>query len=200
MSRLFPNIKCKKSPRLQAISLVEAREQHAIEASVNLNLEKRKLTVKLPFMFNPIPSLKKKHGTNSNYKQANHIYRAQCRKPDKMKEGMRKVHQELVEKGFMVKLETMSPADQWSIKNAEFQHYHPWNIVENENSLSTPMCMCVDPTVTGLNQTLAKGGSNTRYNNQIQDEKMWMGIRCIQTVQPTRTGEISSPILTVPIP
>jgi len=53
--------------------LVEAREQDAIEASVNLNLEKRKVT-KLPFMFNPIPSLKKKHGTNSNYKQANHIY------------------------------------------------------------------------------------------------------------------------------
>ena len=150
-------IKCKKSPRLQAISLVEAREQDAIEASVNLDLEKKKVTVKLPFMFNPVPSLKKKHGANSNYKQANHIYRAQCKKPDKMKEGMRKAHQELVEKGFMIKLETMSPADQCSIKNAEFQHYHPWNIVENENSLSTPMRMCVDPTVTGLNQTLAKG-------------------------------------------
>ena len=39
----------------------------------------------------------------------------ECRKSDLVKEGMRKVHKDLVDKGFMVKLENMEKykQDQW---------------------------------------------------------------------------------------
>ena len=156
-------VTCRKSPRTNAISLQESREQDVIEKSVTVNLEERKVHVKLPFMVDPIPVLRKKHGAANNYKQASSVYRAQCRKPARMKEGMRKVHADLVEKGFMMRLTDMSPGVQEIINKAEFVHYYPWNIVENEGSISTPMRLVVDPSMTGLNQTLAKG-ENTMGN------------------------------------
>ena len=156
-------ITCRKSPRTSAISLQESREQEVIEKSVTVNLEEKRVHVKLPFMMDPIPVLKKKHGAADNYRQASSVYKAQCRKPTRMKEGMRKVHADLVEKGFMMKLSNMSPEVQELINKAEFIHYYPWNIVENEGSISTPMRLVVDPSMTGLNQTLAKG-ENTMGN------------------------------------
>ena len=156
-------VTCRKSPRTSAISLQESREQEVIEKSVTVNLQDRKVQVKLPFMVDPVPFLKKKHGANNNLKQASSVYRAQCRKPTRLKEGMRKVHAELVEKGFMMKLSEMTLEVQRLINDAEFIHFYPWNIVENEGSISTPMRMVVDPTMSGLNQTLAKG-ENTMGN------------------------------------
>ena len=150
-------IQFRRSPRTTAISLQESREQEVIEKSVMINYEEAKVHVKLPFMLDPVPVLKKKHGGNNNYRQAISVYKAQCRKPDRMKEGMRKVHEDLVNKGFMMKLSEMSNEVQGLIDQAEFTHYYPWNIVENEGSISTPMRMVVDPSMTGLNQTLAKG-------------------------------------------
>ena len=156
-------ITCKKSPRTNAISLQESREQEVIEKSVSINLEKATVQVKLPFMVDPVPFLRKKHGADNNFKQACSVYRSQCKKPDRMKEGMRQVHEDLVEKGFMKKLSCMNSEVKQLIKDAEFVHYYPWNIVENEGSISTPMRMVVDPSMTGLNQTLAKG-ENTMGN------------------------------------
>ena len=150
-------IQCRRSPRTTAISLQESREQEVIEKSVTINLDEAKVHVKLPFMCDPVPVLKAKHGGNNNYRQAISVYKAQCRKPERLKEGMRKVHEDLVEKGFMMKLSEMSKEIQELIEHADFNHYYPWNIVENEGSISTPLRMVVDPSMTGLNQTLAKG-------------------------------------------
>ena len=156
-------ITCRKSPRTNAVSLQESREQEVIERSVSINLKEAIVQVKLPFMMNPVGFLKEKHGADNNFKQAISVYRSQCRKSDKMKAGMRQVHEDLVEKGFMKKLSNMNPEVQRLIKDAEFNHYYPWNIVENEGSISTPMRLVVDPSMTGLNQTLAKG-ENTMGN------------------------------------
>ena len=134
-----------------------------IEKSVTINLDEAKVQVKLPFMMDPVPVLKKKHECDNNYKQAISVYKAKCRKPDRMKEGMRKVHDDLVEKGFMMKLSEMSPEVQGLIENAKFTHDYPWNIVKNEGSISTSMWMVVDPSMTGLNQTLAKGENKMGY-------------------------------------
>jgi len=150
-------IQCRRSPRSTAISLQESREQEVIEKSVTVDVNEGKVHVKLPFMYDPVPVLKAKHGSSNNYRQAISVYKAQCRKPERMKDGMRKVHEDLVEKGFMMKLSEMSNEIQDLIESAEFNHYYPWNIVENEGSISTPMRMVVDPSMTGLNQTLAKG-------------------------------------------
>ena len=65
---------------------------------------------------------------------------SQCRKSDQVKEGMRKVHKDLVDKGFMVKLENMEKYKQL-----------------RADSVSTPVRMVVDPTMIGFNNILAKG-------------------------------------------
>ena len=43
------------------------------------------------------------------------------------------------------------------IKEAPFRHYYLWRVVNKEDSISTPVRLVVDPTMSGLNMTLAKG-------------------------------------------
>ena len=70
---------------------------------------------------------------------------------------MRIVYKELVEKDFMKKLVDYDKETQEFIKNASFHHYNLWRIVLKEDSISTPLRMVVDPTMTFLNLLLAKG-------------------------------------------
>ena len=84
-----------------------------------------------------------------------------------MKEQMRKSHAELVEQGFMTKLRDMSEKTRKSIESAPFLHYHPWRIVAKEDSISTPIRLVVDPTMTGLNLILPKGENRLGSINQI---------------------------------
>ena len=53
------------------------------------------------------------------------------------------------------------------INNAPFQHYHPWNMVAKEDSISTPIRLVVDPTMSGLNHILPKGENRIGSINQI---------------------------------
>ena len=43
------------------------------------------------------------------------------------------------------------------VKNAPFQLYNPWRLVLKTDSVSTPVRMVVDPSMTGFNIILAKG-------------------------------------------
>ena len=43
------------------------------------------------------------------------------------------------------------------IKEALSRHYYLWRVVNKEDSLSTPVQLVVDPTMFGLNLTLAIG-------------------------------------------
>ena len=70
----------------------------------------------------------------------------QCRKSEEQRQGMRLVHQELVEKDFMKKLSDFDEDTQDFITNTAFQHYNPWRIVLKEDSISTPVRMVMDPT------------------------------------------------------
>ena len=70
---------------------------------------------------------------------------------------MRKVHKDLVDKEFMIKLENMEKYKQDLVINALFQHFNPWRLVLKADSVSTPVIMVVDPTMTGFNNILAKG-------------------------------------------
>ena len=150
-------VTCKRSPRLNAISLQEAVEQDLIERSVKIDLENRKVTAKLPFVKNPVEYLSSKHNSNSNLRQARSIYFTQCKKQDMEKEGIRKAHAELIEKGFMIKLEDLPSKTLDMIKNAPFRHFYPWFSVLKDDSISTPVRLVVDPTRTGLNVILPKG-------------------------------------------
>ena len=140
------------------ISLQEQMEQQAINDSVRIDLEKKKVFVDLPFIKPPAPHLKKRHfNRDSNYQQALQMMQSCCRKPTDVKESLVKVHQELVEKGFMKKLSDLSPDQQQIINKAEFKHYMPWNVAHKPESTSTPHRITVDASVTGLNEILAKG-------------------------------------------
>jgi len=150
-------ITCKTSSRRTAISLQEAREQQFIEESVMIDVENNKVIVNYPFLRDPIEFLSARHHGPNNFSQAEKVYLSQCRKSDLVKEGMRKVHKDLVDKGFMVKLENLETGKQEVVKNAPFQHYNPWRLVLKSDSVSTPVRMVVDPSMTGFNFILAKG-------------------------------------------
>jgi len=98
-------LNCKTSSKRTAISLREAREQQLIEESVKIDVINRRVTVNFPFLKNPVEFLTAVHSNPSNYSQALKVYKTQCKKSEIVKDGMRNVHKDLVEKGFMVKLD-----------------------------------------------------------------------------------------------
>ena len=160
-------VRCKESGKTRAITLQEAVEQDIIEKSVTIDREKGKVYVDLPFLKDPVPFLTQRHRGPNNLKSAKQVYVQQCRKPENHKIEMRKAHQELVDRGFMIRLKDLDQKVQDRIKNAPFQHYYPWRTVEKADSISTPIRMVVDPTMTGLNLILAKGENRLGKMNDI---------------------------------
>ena len=80
---------------------------------------------------------------------------------------MRISHTELVERNFMIKLTDQPGEIQRFFDLALFCHYHPWKMVAKEDSISTPIRLVVDPTITGLNLILPKGENRLGSINQI---------------------------------
>jgi len=153
-------IRCLESNRTKTLSLQEAAEQHIIELSVHIDLDQSKVFIDYPFLRSPYEFLQKFHkGANNNRYQALRAYMQQCNKPQRVKDGIRKAHSELVDRGFMVKFADLTVEQQDIINNSSFQHYFTWSSVEKE-STSTPVRLVVDPSRTGLNLILAKGENN----------------------------------------
>jgi Pao retrotransposon peptidase len=147
---------CRLSARAKTKSLQESYEQEVIEKSVVIDLAQKKVFVDLPFVRPPAEFLIRKHGRPDNFHQALRVYKAQCRKPDTVKDQVRTAQKDLQERGFMVPLSSLSVAEKNAIAAAPFRHYFPWRAVYKE-STSTPVRMVVDPSATGLNIVLAKG-------------------------------------------
>ena len=158
--------KCASSSTARMMSLTEQIEQEAIEKSVTVNLGKRAVYVDLPFTKPPGDFLKAKHGDDNNFSQAHKVYKSQCRQPEQKKESIRKVHADLVSKGFMKKLDELPPEHQDLIAKAPFRHYMPWRTV-SKDSASTPLRLVVDPSMSGLNLILAKGENKMKKMNDI---------------------------------
>ena len=150
-------IRCKESAKTKAISLTEKIEQSFIDKSVSIDTHKKKVMVDLPFVKDPIEFLTSRHHGPNNKGQALSVYKTQCKKSSAVKDGIRNVHNGLVEKGFMVKMDSLSVDQQRIIREAKFQHFFPWRCVYKQDSLSTPVRLVVDPTMSGLNLILAKG-------------------------------------------
>jgi hypothetical protein len=81
---------CKLSAREKTKSLQEEFEQDVIKKSVETNTAHGVVFANLPFLRDPVEYLTKKHGGNNNRYQAARIYQAQCKKPEFVKEGVRK--------------------------------------------------------------------------------------------------------------
>ena len=99
--------------------------------SVILDFLRREVRVTLPFMKDPVAHFKelyKKYkkfmGKFSNYCQALKRLISNCRKPEHIKEGIKLVFQDLLERGFIIKL-TDAPEEIKTIINAsEVLHFY----------------------------------------------------------------------------
>jgi hypothetical protein len=148
---------CRLSARAKTRSLQEDHEQDVIKASVQIDYETKKVMVDLPFIRPPLEYLTKRHGRNDNLGQAMRVYKAQCRKPEEVKAQIREAQRGLKQHGFMVPISSLPAGERQAILEAPFRHYFPWRAVYKPGSVSTPVRMVVDPSVTGLNIILAKG-------------------------------------------
>ena len=158
--------KCASSSISKMKSLAEAVEQEAIQKSVSLDLEAKKVYVDLPFTKPPEEFLAKRHGGDNNYDQALRVYKAQTKLSEDKKQGIRTVIDDLVEKQFMKKITDLPEEHQKLIENSKFKHYMPWRTVSKE-SASTPLRIVVDPSMSGLNLILAKGENKLKRINDI---------------------------------
>ena len=148
---------CRKTPRITAVSLQEARKQKIIEDSVKFDFINQRVEVIFFFLKNPNTFLTEKHQGPSKLRQARKIYMTQCKKSEIDKAGTRLTHADLIERSFMVKLLDMPIDCQKLVREAPFNHYYPWFIVSKNDSISTLRRIVVDPSCTGLNQILPKG-------------------------------------------
>jgi hypothetical protein len=128
-----------------------------IQQSVHIDYSAKKVFIDLPFIKPHVDFLTKRHNWQDNYGQALRVYKAQCRKPEEVKAQVRKAQYRLQQHGFMVPLSSLPPSERKAILEAPFRHYFPWWAVYKPGSMSTPVRMVVDPSVTGLNIVLTKG-------------------------------------------
>jgi len=151
---------CRKSPSLKATSLRERTEQKLIEESVRISYGDERIYVKLPFLQDPVKFFTKHFmGRSSNMHQASMVYLQQCKKPEVVKDGVRKEFDKLLELGFVVSLDSLPTRVQEKVRNAPISHIFPWRSVHKPSSLSTPVRLVVDPSSSLLNCILAKGES-----------------------------------------
>ena len=113
-------LNCKKSQRITAVSLQEAREQVIIEHSVKICTETNIVIAKYPFLMDPVDFLYARHNGSNNKDQALKVYKGQCRKSEDQGQGMRIVHKELVEKDFVKRLVNCNKTTQDFINSASF--------------------------------------------------------------------------------
>jgi hypothetical protein len=166
---------CKLSARAKTKSLQEHSEQGVTEKSVHVNLEQERVRVNPPFAKDPVDLLSVKHGAHDNFNQVLRVHYAQCAKQDDVKDQVKKTHQELVDRGHMVKFTDLPESKQTSIKSAPSNHYYPWRAVYKEESVTTPVRLVVDPTMTRLNEILAK-----RTNMLSKIPEILVRSRCIK--------------------
>ena len=149
---------CRKGDYTEKISFKEEREQDLINNSVSVDFANGVTTAVLPFVSNPEDKLV------YNRDVALKVYNQQLKKLSReteKREGV--IHSE-------GKLQSAGHVDWVSNISNEVQvllpegqgHYFPWRVVENENSLSTPIRLVFDASMAtksgySLNDIVAKG-------------------------------------------
>lgn len=106
---------------------------------MKIDLINKRVTVNYPFLKDPVEFLTSVHKNPSNYGQALKVYKTKCNKSGQVKDGMRKVHGDLVEKGFMVTLDDLRECKKMMIMNAPFKHFVPRRLVMKMDSVTSPI-------------------------------------------------------------
>ena len=153
-------LECKNGPRLESVSIQEEIEEHLIERSVIVDLEKGQSSAKLPFVVDP----DKRIAVDEVRQVALKVFNGQMKNllaKDKERMAVVESEQKLQDLGFVDWVHNLSEQEQ-SLVNKDVQYVIPWRAVYNENSVSTPCRLVFDAsqgTRSGcsLNSVLAKG-------------------------------------------
>ena len=98
---------------------------------------------------------------------AEKVYFQQCKKPENIKKETRKAFDDLKRRGYFRKISELPPSTREKIEAHPVKHFYPWRVVAKEDSVSTPIRMVVDPTMTGMNSIMAKGENRIGRVNEI---------------------------------
>ena len=158
---------CKSSVHQREISIKEEMEQDLINSSIEIDINKKVITARLPFIDDP-----KKLAPNKNI--ATKIYYQQLKKLNsnpKDKEDIIASEAKLQQLGFVDYIKNLPLDQQTMLNNSPFQNFIPWRAVWKASSTSTPCRIVYDashPTASGycLNDVLAKGQNNL---NKLQE-------------------------------
>ena len=173
--RACPN--CKKSPRIEEVSIEEELQQELIEQCVQVDEYNQTTTHTLPFLEDPETKLV------PNKKFALKIYESQVKKLDKNpadKEAAIEFDKKLQDLGYVDYVDNLPEEERKMIVDAPVKYFIPWLVVYNENSVSTPCRLVFDASVCprggcSLNSLLAKGTNN--MNRLINILISWSGHR-----------------------
>lgn len=151
---------CLSADKTKMLSVQEEEEDKLIENSVRWDKDGKKMYCSYPWIHDPISTLRKFWGKDSNQSQAMAIFKQQTKKPLVYREGAIKFHQELVDKGFVKKVTELSQKQQELINKSPVHHFFPWRTVWKQDSVSTPCRIVTDPSITHFNELCAKGSNN----------------------------------------
>ena len=173
--RLCPD--CKRSSRIDAVSIEEENEQELVDQCVRVDEEKNITTHSLPFLVDPETKLV------PNEKFALKIYHSQIMKLDKNssdREAAIEFHTKLQKLGYVAYVDELPEEDRIMILNALIKYFISWLVVFNENSASTPCRVVFDASCCpeggcSLNSILAKGTNN--MNKLINILIAWRGFK-----------------------
>ena len=167
---------CKTSGKVDSVSVQEEIEDEVVQRSVTVHLEKGFVVARLPFLCDPSSKLA------PNYHAALKIYKLQVKRLNaspKSKVAVISAFQKLRDLNFVAFVEDLNIDQQEKVRSSKVQHFLPWRVVTNKNSVTTPVRPVFDashPTSTGfsINHTLAKGKNH--MNNLVMMFIRW-GIR-----------------------
>ncbi len=149
---------CKQSDRLRRVSIKELAEEALIQKSVVVDVEKKISICSYPFIQSPEAYLTKLWGGKTdNFDMAKAVLKTQRNKPAEIRESVVRFNQELYQKGFVAPVSELPLEIQNKILNSEFKHVFCWRSVHKPDSLSTPSRLVTDPSMSGFNDTIAKG-------------------------------------------
>ena len=167
--------KCRKSGRIDAVSIQEEVEQHLIEKCVTVDVAKCRSTTLLPFVAEPDTRI----DSDSQTRLALKIYECQTKALERRPEDREAAilqEKKLHDLGFVEFLENLSPDMQDLILN-NVRYVIPWRIVLSETSVSTPCRIVFDASASprgqcSLNSLLCKGTNN--INNLLMIIIRWV--------------------------
>ena len=164
---------CKISEQVEEISIREEVEQSIIDKSVKVDLVNCETSADLPFIKDP------RNRLSSNEDIALKVYRYQTKALDKKpkdREDTIESEKKLQHQGFVAWFDDLEKAEQKLILESSIQHFIPWRVVWNPNSVTTSCRLVFDASMRtnrecSLNDLLAKGRNN--MNKLVQIAIRW---------------------------